>query len=82
MQNKTTMSAFLDFFYIGSAHLSDGITLSRYVDFAQGNWANVDLDSGSISNIVNNDGPKSEPKDPNRSGNNLEDPDKLDSIYD
>ena len=37
MLNNTAMFAFSDLFYIGSAHLSNGIALSRYVDSAQGN---------------------------------------------
>ncbi len=37
MLDNTPMSAFPNLFYIGSAHLSNGIALSRYVDSARGN---------------------------------------------
>ena len=82
MSNNTAMSAFPDLFYIRSAHLSNGIALSKYVDSAQGNWDNFDLDNGSISDTANDDGPESEPKDLNGPGDNPNDPDELDGIYD
>ena len=82
ISNNTAMSAFPDLFYIGSAHLSNGIALSRYVDSTRGNWDNFDLDNGSISDTANDDGPESELEDPNGPGDNPDDPDELDGIYD
>ena len=82
MSNNTAMSAFPNFFYIESAHLSNSIALSRYIDSVRGNWNNFNLDNGSISDTANNDGLESEPKDPNGSGDNPDDPNKLDGIYD
>ncbi len=82
MPNNTHMSGFSDLFYIGSAHLSNGIALSRYVDSARGNWDNFNLDDGYISDTTNNDGLESEPEDPNGPGDNPDDPGKLDGIYD
>ncbi len=37
MPNNTAISTFSNFYYIGSAHLSNGIVLSRYIDSTQGN---------------------------------------------
>ncbi|WP_375449162.1 hypothetical protein [uncultured Nostoc sp.] len=82
MSNNTAISAFPDLFYIGSAHPSNGIALSRYVNSVRGNWDNFDLDNGSMSDTANDNGPESEPEDPNRTGDNPDDPDKLDGIYD
>ena len=82
ISNNTAMFVFPNLFYIGSAHLSNGIALSRYVDSAQGNWNNFDLDNRSMSDTANNNGPESEPEDPNGPGDNPDNPDKLDGIYD
>lgn len=75
------MSAFLDIFYIRSTHFSNGIVLSRYIKSARDNWDNFNLDNRFISNIANNDSPKSEPKDFNRLGDNLNNLDKIEGIY-
>ncbi len=80
--NNTPMSAFPDLFYVGNAHLSNGIALSRYVDSARGNWDNFNLDDGYMSDTANNDGPESEPEDPNGPEDNPDNPDELDGIYD
>lgn len=63
MQNNTIMSAFLNFFYTKTAHLSIGISLSRYINFARGNWNNYNQNNDFMSNIATNDGLKSEIKD-------------------
>ena len=80
--NNTVISAFSNFFYIGSAHLSNGITLSRYIDSAQGNWDNFHLDNRYMSDTANNDGLESEPEDFNGPGDNPDNLDKLYGIYD
>lgn len=82
MSNNTAISAFPDFFYIGSAHLSNNIALSRYIDSTQDNYNNFNLDNGFMSNTANDDGLESEPEDPNGHGDNPNDPNKLDRIYD
>ncbi len=82
MPNNTPISAFPDLFYIWSAYLSNSITLSKYVDFTRGNWDNFNLDNGYMSDIANNDGPKSELEDFIGAGDNPNDPDKLYGIYD
>ncbi len=80
--NNTPISAFPDLFYIGSAYLSNDIALSRYVDSTRGNWDNFNLDDGYISDTANNDGPESEPEDLIGPGDNPDDPNELDGIYD
>ncbi len=82
LPNNTLISIFPDLFYVGSAHLSNGIALSRYVDSAQGNWDNFNLDDEYMSDTANNDGPESELEDPNGPRDNPDDPDELDGIYD
>lgn len=82
MPNNTAISAFLDFFYIKSTYLSHGIALTKFIDSTLDNWINFDLDNGFISNIANNDGPESEPENPNRPRDNPDHPYKLDDIYD
>ncbi len=82
MPNNTLMSVFPNLFYIESAHLSNGIALSRYVNSTRGNWDNFNLNDGYMSDTTNNDGPKSEPEDLNGPWDNPDNPDKLDSIYD
>ncbi len=71
--NNIAMSAFPNLFYIESAYLSNGITLSRYVDFAWGTWDNFDSDNRYISDNVNNDSLESEPEDPNGPKDNTDD---------
>ena len=61
-------------------HFSSDL-LTWYVDSAQGNWNNFNLDNRYISNTMNNNGLKSEPEDPNRPGDNPDNLDKLDGIY-
>ncbi len=81
-QNNTTISAFPDFFNTGATHLSNGIALTKYVNFTHGNWDNYNQDDNIMSDTANNDSPKSEPQDPNWLEVDLDDLDKLYNVYD
>lgn len=80
--NNILMSAFPDFFYIGSANLSNNIAVSKYINSAQSNRDNFNLGNGYMSDTINNDGPENDPKDPNGLEDNSNDLNKLDGIYD
>lgn len=82
VQNNTFISIFPDLFYIGSAYLSNRIALSRYSNFGRSNWDIFNLKNGYMSDTANNDSPKSEPEDLDRSGDNSNNLNKFDSIYD
>ena len=82
ISNNTAILAFPNLFYIGSAHLSNYIMLSRYVDSAQSNENNFDLDNRHMSNTANNDGLESEPQDYNGPRDNSNNPNKVYDIYD
>ncbi len=81
-RNNTTISAFPDLFYTGATHLSNGIALNRYVNSARGNQDNYNQDDDVISDTANNDGPESEPEDPNRPEVDPDDPDEFYGVYD
>lgn len=77
IQNTIVLSAFLDLFYTRAIYFSNGIALSKYVNFGHSNWDNYNQDNDFMSDIANNNGLESEPEDFNQPGINLDDSNKL-----
>lgn len=63
IQNNTTIFVFSYLFYIRAIYLSNGIALTRYVNFVHNNWDNYNSDNDIMSDIVNDDGLENELKD-------------------
>lgn len=71
----------LIFFYTKTTYLLIVIALSRYINFACGNWDNYNPKNDFIFYSINNDGPKSEFADFNEPKINSDNPDEFYGIY-